>query len=65
VVSLLHAPRDATEIDVHRYDPAAITTRGGALEINLTKVDDPTTNHNLNYTGGMMTTWNKVGGSCW
>ncbi|KAJ7935919.1 glycoside hydrolase family 16 protein [Mycena leptocephala] len=41
------------------YDPAAITTRGGALEINLTKVDDPTTNHNLNYTGGMMTTWNK------
>ncbi|KAJ6557640.1 beta-glucan synthesis-associated [Mycena capillaripes] len=41
------------------YDPAAITTRNGALEINLTKVDDPTTNHNLNYTGGMLTTWNK------
>ncbi|KAJ7658250.1 beta-glucan synthesis-associated protein-domain-containing protein [Mycena polygramma] len=33
-----------------RYDPAAITTRNGALEINLTKVDDPSTNHNLSYT---------------
>ncbi|KAJ7913846.1 beta-glucan synthesis-associated [Mycena leptocephala] len=41
------------------YDPSAITTRNGALEINLTKVDDPSTNHNLNYTGGMMSTWNK------
>ncbi|KAJ6479473.1 beta-glucan synthesis-associated protein [Mycena vitilis] len=41
------------------YDPAAITTRKGALEINLTKVDDPALNHNLNYTGGMMSSWNK------
>ncbi|KAJ7124630.1 beta-glucan synthesis-associated protein [Mycena crocata] len=41
------------------YDPSAITTRGGALEINLTRVDDPTTNHNLTYMGGMMSTWNK------
>ncbi|KAJ7640711.1 beta-glucan synthesis-associated protein [Mycena polygramma] len=41
------------------YDPSAITTRSGALEINLTKVDDPTLNHNLNYTGGMMSSWNK------
>ncbi|KAK7044468.1 GH16 domain-containing protein [Favolaschia claudopus] len=41
------------------YDPSAITTRNGALEINLTKVEDPTQNHNLNYKGGMMATWNK------
>ncbi|KAK7058138.1 GH16 domain-containing protein [Favolaschia claudopus] len=41
------------------YDPAAITTRNGALEINLTKVDDPSKNHNLDYTGGMLSTWNK------
>ena len=37
------------------YDPASITTNNGSLEIILTdKV-----NHNLNYTGGMMSTWNK------
>ncbi|KAF7362900.1 GH16 domain-containing protein [Mycena venus] len=41
------------------YDPAAITTRAGALEINLTKVDDPSMNHNLSYMGGMISTWNK------
>ncbi|KAF7303511.1 GH16 domain-containing protein [Mycena indigotica] len=41
------------------YDPSMISTRGGALEINLTKVADPTTNHGLNYKGGMMSTWNK------
>ncbi|KAN0135670.1 Beta-glucan synthesis-associated [Lactarius tabidus] len=37
------------------YDPQAITTKDGALEITLSE----RTNHNLNYTGGMMTTWNK------
>ncbi|KAJ7059441.1 beta-glucan synthesis-associated protein-domain-containing protein [Mycena amicta] len=36
------------------YDPSAITTRAGALEINLTKVDDPSTNHGLDYKSGMM-----------
>ncbi|KAF7300816.1 GH16 domain-containing protein [Mycena kentingensis (nom. inval.)] len=41
------------------YDPSAITTRSGALEINLTYVDDITQNHNLHYKGGIMTTWNK------
>ncbi|KAF7360596.1 GH16 domain-containing protein [Mycena venus] len=41
------------------YDPAAITTRNGALEINLTKVEDPSTNHNLSYMGGMISSWNK------
>ncbi|KAI0744973.1 beta-glucan synthesis-associated protein [Earliella scabrosa] len=37
------------------YDPSAITTANGSLEITLS--DKP--NHGLNYTGGMMSTWNK------
>ncbi|KAF5371684.1 hypothetical protein D9758_003399 [Tetrapyrgos nigripes] len=40
------------------YDPSAITTRNGALQISLSK-EDPASNHNLSYRGGMMTTWNK------
>ncbi|KAJ7315025.1 beta-glucan synthesis-associated [Mycena albidolilacea] len=41
------------------YDPSAVYTKGGALELNLSKVDDPSTNHNLSYKGGMLSTWNK------
>ena len=37
------------------YDPAAITTRNGSLEITLSEKQT----HGLNYQGGMMTTWNK------
>ncbi|PIL33637.1 hypothetical protein GSI_04260 [Ganoderma sinense ZZ0214-1] len=37
------------------YDPVAITTRNGSLEIQLSARP----NHDLNYTGGMMSTWNK------
>lgn len=37
------------------YDPAAITTKGGALEITLSQKET----HGLNYEGGMMSTWNK------
>ena len=37
------------------YDPSSITTKGGALEITLSEKP----NHNLLYTGGMMSTWNK------
>ncbi|KAI0825016.1 glycoside hydrolase family 16 protein [Trametes gibbosa] len=37
------------------YDPEAITTRNGSLEITLSKKS----NHDLDYTGGMMSTWNK------
>jgi beta-glucan synthesis-associated protein KRE6 len=36
-------------------DPKGIQTRNGALEITLS--DQP--NHGLQYTSGMMTTWNK------
>ncbi|CAK5262386.1 unnamed protein product [Mycena citricolor] len=45
--------------DLEWYDPRQITTRGGALEIRLDEVADPTQNHNMNYSSGMMSTWNK------
>ena len=38
-----------------RYDPAALTTKDGALEIALSKKQT----HGLNYQGGMMSSWNK------
>lgn len=37
------------------YDPAAITTQGGSLVITLERKQT----HDLNFQGGMMTTWNK------
>ncbi|KAF9462094.1 glycoside hydrolase family 16 protein [Collybia nuda] len=37
------------------YDPAAITTKEGALEITLSQKET----HDLHYQGGMMSTWNK------
>ncbi|KAJ7438652.1 beta-glucan synthesis-associated protein [Mycena galericulata] len=41
------------------YDPSSITTKDGSLQITLSKVPDPATNHNLSYMGGMMSSWNK------
>ena len=37
------------------YDPAAITTRNGSLEITLSRKET----HDLHFQGGMMSTWNK------
>lgn len=37
------------------YDPAAITTADGALQITLSEKET----HDLHYQGGMMSTWNK------
>lgn len=37
------------------YDPAAITTKGGALEITLDRMET----HEMHYQGGLMSTWNK------
>ncbi|WWD21278.1 hypothetical protein CI109_105762 [Kwoniella shandongensis] len=37
------------------YDPRQITTKDGSLVVTLT--DHPS--HNMNYTGGMMSTWNR------
>ncbi|KAF7784634.1 hypothetical protein Agabi119p4_799 [Agaricus bisporus var. burnettii] len=37
------------------YDPEAITTKNGSLQISLSRKQT----HGLNFQGGMMTTWNK------
>ncbi|OBZ79710.1 Beta-glucan synthesis-associated protein KRE6 [Grifola frondosa] len=37
------------------YDPAAITTKNGSLQITLERKET----HGLNFQGGMMSTWNK------
>jgi len=37
------------------YDPSAITTRNGSLEITFSANPE----HDLNYTGGLLSTWNK------
>ncbi|EMD40941.1 glycoside hydrolase family 16 protein [Gelatoporia subvermispora B] len=37
------------------YDPSAITTDGGSLVITLSEKQT----HNLNYQGGLLSTWNK------
>ncbi|WFD30275.1 hypothetical protein MSPP1_001292 [Malassezia sp. CBS 17886] len=37
------------------YDPAAVTTRDGALRIQLSQHPE----HNLNFRGGMIQSWNK------
>lgn len=39
----------------NRYDPRAIVTEGGAMKITLSRDQ----NHDLNYTGGLVNTWNK------
>ncbi|KIJ64320.1 glycoside hydrolase family 16 protein [Hydnomerulius pinastri MD-312] len=44
--------------DLEWYDPSAVTTKGGALAITLTK-EDPATNHNLTYKSGMICYRNK------
>ncbi|KAJ7207426.1 beta-glucan synthesis-associated protein KRE6 [Mycena pura] len=45
--------------DLEWYDPSAVTTKNGALEITLSKVDDTSLNHNLQYRSAMLSTWNK------
>ncbi|GAA6037271.1 hypothetical protein JCM8097_008655 [Rhodosporidiobolus ruineniae] len=42
--------------DLEWYDPDAITTKDGNLEITLT--EEP--NHNLNFRSGMLQSWNKM-----
>jgi beta-glucanase (GH16 family) len=41
--------------DYEWYDPAAVTTRDGALQITLSQ----TVEHNLNFRSGMIQSWNK------
>ncbi|KIK63034.1 glycoside hydrolase family 16 protein [Collybiopsis luxurians FD-317 M1] len=44
--------------DLEWYSPEAITTKDGYLQITLSE-KDAASNHNLDYQGGMMSTWNK------
>ncbi|MBW0473642.1 hypothetical protein O181_013357 [Austropuccinia psidii MF-1] len=41
------------------YDPDQIITQNGSLVISLDHVKDPSQNHDLNYRGGMLQSWNK------
>lgn len=41
------------------YDPDQVTTRNGSLVISLERVADPSKNHNLDFKGGMLQSWNK------
>ncbi|KAF7337424.1 GH16 domain-containing protein [Mycena sanguinolenta] len=45
--------------DLEWYDPSAVTTKNGALEITLSQIDDISLNHNLSYRSGMISSWNK------
>ncbi|KAI9817058.1 MAG: hypothetical protein M1832_004776 [Thelocarpon impressellum] len=42
--------------DLEWYDPDAVTTRDGVLELRF----DAFKNHNLNYRSGMVQSWNKL-----
>ena len=42
--------------DLEWYDPDAITTKNGVLEIRF----DAFQNHNLNYRSGMIQSWNQM-----
>ncbi|KAJ7611984.1 beta-glucan synthesis-associated [Mycena polygramma] len=45
--------------DLEWYDPSAVTTRNGSLELTLSHVDDIANNYNLSYRSGMLSSWNK------
>ena len=45
--------------DLEWYDPAQVTTQGGALVITMESVTDVTLNHGLQYKSGMLQSWNK------
>ncbi|PWN44835.1 SKN1-domain-containing protein [Ceraceosorus guamensis] len=42
--------------DFQWYDPSAVTTRDGALQITATEIE----NHNLNFRSGEIQSWNKL-----
>lgn len=44
--------------DLEYYDPQQVYTKGGKLVFEF-KEATPSENHNLSYTGGMLTSWNK------
>ncbi|KAA8893627.1 beta-glucan synthesis-associated [Sphaerosporella brunnea] len=46
----------AATVDLEWYDPDAITTKDGYLEIEFAAIK----NHNLDYRSGMLQSWNKM-----
>ncbi|KAI5791726.1 beta-1,6 glucan synthetase [Peziza echinospora] len=46
----------AATMDLQWYDPDAITTKDGSLEIEFEKFE----NHDLSYRSGMLQSWNKL-----
>jgi beta-glucanase (GH16 family) len=42
------------------YDPKQITTKNGSVEFKLERAQDRKSNHDMEYSGGMMATWNRV-----
>ncbi|EAU87690.2 beta-glucan synthesis-associated protein KRE6 [Coprinopsis cinerea okayama7 len=46
-------------VNLEWYDPSQVTTSGGSLRLHLDRVDDPSTNHNMSFKGGMLQSWNK------
>ncbi|KAJ2918539.1 hypothetical protein MD484_g1808, partial [Candolleomyces efflorescens] len=48
-------------LDLEWYDPGQVTTKDGALQIRIERVDDPSTNHNMSYKSGMVSSlWPAV-----
>lgn len=52
-VRRLYGTENVEQNDLEWYDPSQVTTKGGALQITLEKVD-PASNHNLTYRSGMV-----------
>ncbi|KAI9617031.1 hypothetical protein H4Q26_010669 [Puccinia striiformis f. sp. tritici PST-130] len=46
-------------VELEWYDPDQITTRNGSLVISLDRAADASKNHNLDFKGGMLQSWNK------
>ncbi|RMY97051.1 hypothetical protein D0862_08269 [Hortaea werneckii] len=47
-------------MDLEWYDPDALNTGNGTLQIHLDKVQDVEHNHNMEYRSGMMHSWNHL-----
>ena len=46
-------------IVLYDTDPRSAYTAGGSLILNMS-AQDPSTNHNLNYSSGMLQSWNQL-----
>lgn len=55
VLSLLSTGALILTVILRRYDPRHVTTEGGSLKLTLDKIP----NRGLNYTGGLISSWNQ------